>query len=202
MPVLSVFSLSFSPLYLHTFISSVYEKYTIGDLARSRVFLKALPRPVIFSVGFSSESGYLLLHEFRVVHLIPHGTRRAGALRQGNRKAFESRLRIWTAIFPSQHLHTPRITGFWGDYWQGKRGYRFWKLFIFTYGERTTHTDIHEFHFHIHLGLILIIEFVHSFFMPHSHYDLGPIHNTILASHPHINSVLSHKKNKDFSKQF
>lgn len=164
MPVLSVFSLSFFPLYLHTFISSVYKKYTIGDRAWARVFLKAPPRPVIFSVGFLSESGYLLLHESCVVHLIPHGTRRAGALRQGNRKAFESRLRIWTAIFPLWHLHAPRITGFWGDYWQGNRGYRFWKLFIFTYEERTTHIDIHEFHLHIHMGLIFSIEFVHTHF--------------------------------------
>lgn len=74
--------------------------------------------------------------------------------------------------------------------------------FHLGYGDHTTHTHtyIHGFHFHINLGLISFLEFVQIFIMPHSQYNLGPIHNTIflctVASHPHINSVLSHKKAK------
>lgn len=74
--------------------------------------------------------------------------------------------------------------------------------FHLGYGDHTTHTHthIHGFHFHINLGLISFLEFVQTFIMPHSQYNLGPIHNTIflctVASHPHINSVLSHKKAK------
>lgn len=54
----------------------------------------------------------------------------------GNRKEFESRLILWTVIFPRWHLHAPGITGLWGDYRQGKRGYKSKKLFIFTQGTR------------------------------------------------------------------
>jgi len=45
------------------------------------------------------------------------------------------------------------------------------------------------------------LEFVQTFIMPHSQYNLVPIHSTIflctVASQPHINSVLSHKKAKN-----
>lgn len=50
-----------------------------------------------------------------MVHEAPH---------LGNRKEFESRLILWTVIFPWRHLHAPGITGLWGDYRQGKRGYK------------------------------------------------------------------------------
>lgn len=62
-----------------------------------------------------------------MVHKVPH---------LGNRKEFESRLILWTVIFPRRHLHAPGITGLWGDYRQGKRGYKSKKLFIFTQGKR------------------------------------------------------------------
>lgn len=62
-----------------------------------------------------------------MVHEAPH---------LGNRKEFESRLILWTVIFPRRHLHAPGITGLWGDYRQGKRGYKSKKLFIFTQGTR------------------------------------------------------------------
>lgn len=62
-----------------------------------------------------------------MVHKAPH---------LGNRKEFESRLILWTVIFPRRHLHAPRITGLWGDYRQGKKGYKSKKLFIFTQGTR------------------------------------------------------------------
>lgn len=62
-----------------------------------------------------------------MVHEVPH---------LGNRKEFESRLILWTVIFPRRHLHAPGITGLWGDYRQGKRGYKSKKLFIFTHGTR------------------------------------------------------------------
>lgn len=58
----------------------------------------------------------------------------------GNRKEFESRLILWTVIFPRRHLHAPGITGLWGDYRQGKKGYKSKKLFIFTQGTRA-HTS-------------------------------------------------------------
>lgn len=63
-----------------------------------------------------------------MVHRAPH---------LGNRKEFESRLILWTVIFPLRHLHVPGITGLWGDYRQGKRGYKSKKLFIFTLGTRS-----------------------------------------------------------------
>lgn len=62
-----------------------------------------------------------------MVHKAPH---------LGNRKEFESRLILWTVIFPRRHLHAPGITGLWGDYRQGKRGYKSKKLFIFIQGSR------------------------------------------------------------------
>lgn len=62
-----------------------------------------------------------------MVHEAPH---------LGNRKEFESRLILWTVIFPRRHLHAPGITGLWGDYRQGKWGYKSTKLFIFTQGMR------------------------------------------------------------------
>ena len=62
-----------------------------------------------------------------MVHEAPH---------LGNRKEFEGRLILWTVIFPQRHLHAPGITGLWGDYRQGKRGYKSKKLFIFTQGTR------------------------------------------------------------------
>lgn len=50
-----------------------------------------------------------------MVHKAPH---------LANRKEFESRLILWTVIFPRRHLHAPGITGLWGDYRRGKRGYK------------------------------------------------------------------------------
>lgn len=57
----------------------------------------------------------------------------------GNRKEFESRLILWTVIFPRRHLHAPGITGLWGDYRQGKRGYKSKKTFHLHPGHKSTH---------------------------------------------------------------
>lgn len=62
-----------------------------------------------------------------MVHKAPH---------LANRKEFEGRLILWTVIFLWRHLHAPGITGLWGDYGPGKRGYKSKKLFIFTQGTR------------------------------------------------------------------
>lgn len=69
-----------------------------------------------------------------MVHKAPH---------LGNRKEFESRLILWTVIFPRRHLHAPGITGLWGDYRQGKRGYKSKKTFHFHTGHKSTHVGRH-----------------------------------------------------------
>lgn len=42
----------------------------------------------------------------------------------GNSEVFESRLILWTVIFPQRHLHAPGITELWGDYRHRKKGYK------------------------------------------------------------------------------
>lgn len=90
-----------------------------------------------------------------MVHEAPH---------LGNRKEFESRLILWTVIFPRRHLHAPGITGLWGDYRRGKRGYKSKKLFIFTQGTRAhTQQDIETHNNSVCLHVCLICTFLDRF---------------------------------------
>lgn len=117
-----------------------------------RVFLKAPTRPLsaTWSLTSREEGGggvaYLPLNESLVVHLIPTGTWSARTPHLRHWKAFESRLILGTVIFPWRHLHAPGITGLWGDYRQGERGYKSTKkkTFHLCPGHTAhTHVDTH-----------------------------------------------------------
>lgn len=192
-PVLSVFSLSFFPLYLHTFISSVYKKYTIGDRGERGCSLKSTTTcdflGWIFEWVRISTSAWILCSTLNS----PWNTASRGAS-SGEQKG------IWEQI-KNMNSNIPVAAS------ACAQDYRVLRRLLA--GEERLQV-LKTFHFHLwrmhHAHRHPQVSFTYSFGFDFKYWVCAHIFHASftvwLASHPHINSVLSHKKSKDFSKQF
>lgn len=125
---------------MHLWSRAVYENMEMGSQAggcsverRCDLRLGFIPDESESSSRWISRS--TLNTQKNMVHTGPH---------LGNKKEFESRLILWTVIFPRWHLHVPGITGLWGDYQQGRRVTSPKKFFHHQPGHKTTHGARHN----------------------------------------------------------